>query len=98
MSLPVVLRPDAETDLAEATRWYERQQSGLGERFVGQVSAALDRVSEGPGMYDLIWEDVRSYRLHGFPYLIYYRILPDHIEVLAVLHGARDPATWRDRT
>jgi len=97
MSLPVVLRPEAEEDLYEAHAWYERQQSGLGGRFIDQVSAAFDRLSERPGMYALVWEDVHTCRLHTFPYLIYYRVLTDRIEVLAVLHGSREPTTWRDR-
>jgi plasmid stabilization system protein ParE len=33
----------------------------------------------------------------GFPYIVYYRILTGRIEVIAVLHGSRDPQTWKDR-
>lgn len=50
------------------------------------------------GMYAVAWEDVRSRRLRHFPYLIYYRLLSERIEVLGVLHGSRDPSTWKDRT
>jgi plasmid stabilization system protein ParE len=50
MSLSVVLRPEAEADLHDAYGWYEWQQSGLGRRFVEQVSAAFDQLAEQPGM------------------------------------------------
>jgi plasmid stabilization system protein ParE len=32
-----------------------------------------------------------------FPYVVYYRVHPDRIEVIAVLHGSRHPRTWRGR-
>jgi plasmid stabilization system protein ParE len=98
MSLPIIIQPEAEEDIASAYGWYERQQPGLGRRFLDQLTAAFTRVADGPGMYDLIWEDVRSCRLRRFPYLIYFRIQPERIEVLAVLHGSRHPETWQDRT
>jgi hypothetical protein len=32
MSLPLIITPEAEEDIAEARRWYERKRTGLGER------------------------------------------------------------------
>lgn len=84
MILPVVLWPEAEQDLLAARDWYEAQQSGLGLRFLEQVAAVFDRLAEMPGMYAVVWEDVRSCRLRRFPYLAYFRILPNRVEVLAV--------------
>ncbi|MEY4983434.1 MAG: hypothetical protein RIR62_1700 [Pseudomonadota bacterium] len=40
--------------------------------------------------------DIRSLPLRGFPYLVFYRIGPQGIMVLRILHSARDiPATLR---
>jgi len=97
MSLPIHFRPKAEQDLAEASAWYEEQQPGLGGRFLTQVSAALERVADNPEMYALVEEDIRACGLHRFPYLLYYRVLGERIEVLAVLHGSRDPSAWQER-
>jgi toxin ParE1/3/4 len=98
MSLPLVVRTEAEEDLVDARDWYERQQPGLGSRFIHHVSAALDRIQDRPEMYSVTWEDVRSCRLRRFPFLVYYRILADRIEVLAVLHGSREPSVWHGRS
>jgi plasmid stabilization system protein ParE len=57
----------------------------------------MSRIHERPMMYDLVWEDVRGCRLRQFPYLIYFRVLSDRIEVLAALHGSRDPVVWQER-
>jgi toxin ParE1/3/4 len=97
MSLPIHFRPKAEQDVAEAGTWYEEQQPGLGARFLSQLEATLERVVDNPQMYPVVEEDIRSCGLRRFPYILYYRLLDDRIEVLAVLHGSRDPATWRER-
>jgi plasmid stabilization system protein ParE len=97
MRLPVVLRPEAEHDLLTAHVWYEGQRAGLGDEFTEQVAAALERVAEMPEMYSIIWKDVRTCRSRRFPYVIYYRILADRVEVFAVLHGNRNPSSWKSR-
>jgi plasmid stabilization system protein ParE len=97
MSLPVVFRPEAEHDLLMAHTWSEGQRLGLGDEFMEQVTAALERVADMPEMFATIWEDVRTCRSRRFPYVIYYRALADRVEVFAVLHGSRDPSTWRSR-
>ena len=97
MSLPVFLRPEAEDDLVAAKAWYGGQRGPLGDDFLDEVSAALQRIGDMPQMYDIEWRDVRPVRIRRFPYVIYYRILPARVEVLAVLHGRQDPAAWQSR-
>jgi plasmid stabilization system protein ParE len=97
MSLPVVLRPEAEQDLLTAHEWYEEQRAGLGDDFTDQVAAVLERVAEMPEMFSIIWKDVRTCRPRRFPYVIYYRALADRVEVFAVLRGSRQPSAWRSR-
>lgn len=98
MSLPLFIRPEAEQDLASARAWYNGQRRGLGAGFIGEITAALERISSRPGMYDLVHVDVRACRVHRFPYLVYFRVLSDRIEVLAVLHGSRHPSGWQERS
>jgi hypothetical protein len=37
----------AEADIVEAWEWHENQQSGLGDRFVRSVKAAVDQAQRG---------------------------------------------------
>ena len=53
MSLRLVLRPEAESDIAEAALWYEQQRAGLGSEFIDEVSSAVERVLANPGASDL---------------------------------------------
>ena len=97
MSAQLVLRPEAISDIESARDWYERKQAGLGNVFVRRVLDALDRVAASPEFYAAIWQDVRFYRLKRFPFVVYYRMRSGAVEVLAVLHGSRDPLIWQSR-
>lgn len=44
----MIILPEAEADIARAKAWYEDQQPGLGETFLGAVEDALARVSRMP--------------------------------------------------
>ena len=97
MTLAAVFRPEAQADLLQTRDWYERQQTGLGEVFWRAVDEAVIRIEAMPQMYAMVFRDVRRGKLRRFPYLIYYRVLSDRIEVIAVLHGSRDPKLWQER-
>jgi len=97
MSLSVVLRPEAQADLLETRDWYERQQIGLGKAFSESVEEAVTRIEAMPQMYATVFQEVRRGKLRRFPYLIYYRVLSDRSEVIAVLHSSRDPKLWQER-
>lgn len=97
MSLPVILRPDAEADIQEIYNELEQRRQGLGRRFVGRVREVLQRIETMPELYGPVWQDVRAVRLKKFRYVVYYVVFTDRVEVLAVLHGARHPSAWRSR-
>lgn len=97
MSLATDFRPEAVTDVVEARRWYEEQEHGLGDIFADSLEEIVDRIKSMPRMYQEVLPGVRRGKLRRFPYLVYYRVLTDRVEILAVLHGSRDPKLWRER-
>jgi toxin ParE1/3/4 len=54
-------------------------------------------IQEAPKRWPLIEADVRHYLIGRFPYAIYYRVLSDHLHILAFKHHSRHPDYWRDR-
>jgi hypothetical protein len=48
--------------------WYEAQREGLGERFVSEVDALIDRIRYHPLQFPVIEPPVRRGLLHCFPY------------------------------
>ena len=97
MNLAALFRPEAQADLLQTRDWYERQQAGLGEVFSVAVDEAVIRIETMPQMYAVVFRDLRRGKLRRFPYVIYYRVLSGRIEVIAVLHGSRDPRLWQER-
>jgi toxin ParE1/3/4 len=97
VSLPVVLRDEAQAEFDEAFDYYERQRAGLGVDFVARVQQVLDRISANPLMHAAVFGDVRKAVMTRFPYCVFYRAHADRVEVLAVFHTKRDPAIWQGR-
>jgi plasmid stabilization system protein ParE len=97
MSLPVIMRALAEADVVEIFGDLDFIRPGLGKRFIARLREVLDRIEKMPEMYGEVWRDVRAVKLRKFRYLVYYVVLADHVEVLAVLHGSRDESTWKSR-
>ena len=97
MSYEVQVRRAAELDLAEAQVWYETQQTGLGAEFRSEVSRVIDRLAETPLIYQIVHRDVRRAIVRRFPYLIWYRVAPQMVIVLACTYAGRDPERVKAR-
>lgn len=97
MSYPLVIRPEAEADMSVARDWYNAQQDGLGLEFLDAIDAVFARIQETPELYAPEYKGVRRAGLSRFPYVVYYRLVGETVEVIAVLHGSRGPGLWRSR-
>lgn len=97
MSLPLNLRIEASRDVEEAYNYLETQQAGLGLKFLDQLDEVLSRIGAMAELYAVVWRNVRAARLRRFLHVVYYRVLDDRIEVIAVLHGSRDSSAWQAR-
>jgi plasmid stabilization system protein ParE len=97
VSLPVILRHEAEVDVQEARDQLEAVRVGLGTQVLARVREVLARIEKMPELHGKVWQDVRAARLKQFRYIVYFIVLADRVEVLAVLHGARDPSSWQSQ-
>ena len=97
MTHRLIIRPEAEAELTEASRWYEEQAPGLGERFLDSVGACLASSQDNPMLYPVIHEDVRRSLTRRFPYCVFYLVRHDTVVVLAFLHASRNPEHWQRR-
>jgi toxin ParE1/3/4 len=79
----------AKADIQRAFVWYETQREGLGERFVEQVRATIERIALNPEGYAKIIKDARKAEVEKFPYSIWFHVRDD-VVVIACLHGKRD--------
>ncbi|HEX5491378.1 MAG TPA: type II toxin-antitoxin system RelE/ParE family toxin [Candidatus Udaeobacter sp.] len=97
MTLSVITRDEAEADIAEAALWYERRAVGLGAEFVRSVDACFAIISRQPDIFPVVYRQTRMALLRRFPYLVIYRVFPDFVSVVAVVHGRRHPRHWKTR-
>ena len=97
MSRALIVTPAAEADILDGYRSYEDKQTGLGSRFLGEIEQSLARIAPNPLLYQEVAPDIRRAVVHTFPYLVFYTFGPDSVQVLAVIHGAQDPAYIKAR-
>lgn len=97
MRFRLIIRPDAEQDLVEARDWYDEQRNGLGHEFISIVDQSLTALSVMPLLYAVEYKSIRRVCMQRFPYVVYYRVIGEIVEILAVLHGNRNPAVWKSR-
>lgn len=97
MKLPLQLRRAAAHELEQAAASYENERSGLGADFVAEAGHCFDRIAEGPARYAVQRGDVRCAHLRRFPYRVFFRLKPERVVVIAILHTARRPLIWQSR-
>jgi plasmid stabilization system protein ParE len=97
MSLPVAYLPEARDDIDAAYATYEARRSGLGAAFVQAVEDRVGQIQANPALYGLVNGDVRAAPMRRFPFVIYYRVEPTQIVILAVLHGRQSSSHWQTR-
>jgi toxin ParE2 len=87
----------AQQELDEAIAYYDAQAPGLGNAFLLETVAAIDRIRRFPDAWHPLGEGIRRCRLRRFPYGVIYHFENDDILILAVAHLHRRPDYWRDR-
>lgn len=96
LTLPVLLRPEAQDEVRDAYEWYEASVPGLGERFLAELHSIVSLISKNPALFPPVFGFRRAV-VDTFPYCIYFREAGSAIVVVAVFHGRRDPKRLRKR-
>jgi toxin ParE1/3/4 len=97
MSLRFRICSPAEVDIAQHAEFLAKQSLPVALRFVDAVQAAIREVCDTPqaglpcNLLNPTFADVRSWPVRRFPHhRVFYRMSGGEIEVLRVLHTARD--------
>jgi len=93
----IIIRPRADRDLDEHAAFIARDNLDAGRRFYDAAAQAFEQLAMMPEMgsprifRNPALAGLRLWRIPGFErHLIFYRPLQDRIEVIRVLHAARD--------
>ena len=94
----IVLKPEADRDLAEASGWYEGKQIGLGVDFLVEVDRTFARIERRPAGYRKIRGELRRVVMQRYPYCVFYLTVGQSVvTIYGVIHHRRVPAEWEQR-
>ena len=100
MSLSLSILPAAENDLSEIGDYFDERNDTLSHKFYGQFWKTVQTLARSPALGERCrfrnpaTKDMRVWQVDGFSnYLIFYRQGGDQLEILRILHGARDYET-----
>jgi toxin ParE1/3/4 len=93
----IVVRPRADFDLDEQAEYIAQDSVAVARRFYEAAEKAFERLAGMPGMggswesRDPKYADLRMWPIPGFgKHLIFYRVIADGVEIVRILHSARD--------
>jgi toxin ParE1/3/4 len=94
-----VVRPQVYYDLDELAAWIQSDSPDAALRFLNQAEATFQALAEMPGLggpyatQSRRLKGLRCFAVRGFPnHLIFYLPISGGVEIVRVLHGARDIA------
>ncbi len=104
MSLRITKRAKAKQDLIELAEYIASDNIDAAERFIDAAEAAFNFLSEtpgagasrehfSPGLSGLRMWPIRRFEKH----LIFYRQTPDGLDIVRVIHSARDIASLLEK-
>ena len=96
MKAKKVISTYAKADLSDISKWYEKQQKGLGRRFLNEMKESIETISKIPQGFSVRYDDNRIYYTKTFPYGIHYQYIAskNEIHIKAIFHTARNPQIW----
>jgi ParE toxin of type II toxin-antitoxin system, parDE len=87
----------AETELANALKFYNSERKGLGFEFVYEIKQAIDRIVQFPDAWQKLSKRARRCRTKKFPYGVIYQNIDNLILIVAIMHLHKEPNSWKNR-
>jgi len=93
MNYKVIISGSAKEDIKENARWYNKQQKGLGKRFIQNIKECIKIIQLQPESFQISYKNKRAGIPDKFPYLIICNVNKDNktISIIAVFHSSQKP-------
>ena len=100
MDRQLIVRQEAEADIANAALWYDNREPGLGLEFLYEVNSAIVRALKNPEAFTRVRRNptVRRVLTRRFPYRVFFIVRTDAIIIFSVLHAARHDRVWKHQS
>lgn len=88
--MTVEILPRAKEDIVAAYRFYEQQEKGIGDYFRETIFSSVEALRIAGGIHAVVYGYHRKIA-RPFPFVIYYRLTGELIQVHAILDCRGDP-------
>ena len=95
MSFLVKIEPEAREDIQSSINWYNKQQLGLGRKFLDEIQKTFNSLSKNP-FYQRRYKSVFCFPIKKFPFMIHFTIDNENkiVTVRGVFHTSLNPINW----
>jgi hypothetical protein len=83
----LVYAPEALQHIENIKAFYDKQQYGLGARFVIELKKVLVNIKKNPFVNSFRYDDIRFADTPSFPYAAHYNITDNNIIIIYVVLG-----------
>jgi len=93
----VIFHRLAQREYLKAFDHYAVISPELAAGFKEEIDKAIGRISESPKLWPPFGKSFRWAMTKRFPYILYFQVHDDNVEILAVSHSRRRSAYWKGR-
>jgi plasmid stabilization system protein ParE len=96
--MKVFLTDTAKLDLIDIVDYYVIHNPLIADHFENELQKRLETLREFPQVGHIGFAGLLELGFHDFPYVLSYQVLQDEVQIIAILHTARDrehPLTTR---
>lgn len=88
--MKVFLTDTAKLDLIEIVDYYDIHNPATADHFENELQKRLETLREFPQVGHIGFAGLLELGFHDFPYVLSYQVLQDEVQIIAILHTARD--------
>lgn len=94
--IKIRISEEALADLDDGYRFYEEQETGIGDYFVSTLRGEIEGLLITAGIHKRVYRDYYRVLSRVFPYAVYYTLDHDEVVIWGVVDCRRDPEWIRD--
>jgi toxin ParE1/3/4 len=88
--MKVFLTDTAKLDLIDVIDYYDSHNPAIADHFENELQKRLETLREFPQVGHIGFAGLLELGFHDFPYVLSYQVSHDQVQIIAILHTARD--------
>lgn len=88
---PVRVSDEADADISNAAQWYAERSQRVALAFIEEAHRCFVHIGQFSNGAPRVHGHICQVPMSGFPFIMHYRPMKDHIIVLCLFHTSQDP-------